>query len=273
MPNYIKNRIELIGNEEDIAKLKEKFSTHIEAYQNTSFDNELTFTDDNHNYGWLNEETNMFTERNKKPVNGVPEGWKPYMHEAWTRFPDFLKIVPMPIGMDISSGSWIMPLENRFSKNTEFKQHIDNLKKYCEANPERGNEAIENMFQGIRNYIEHGHASWYSWSIQNWETKWNASDCEGQGNSFDFTTAWSGVPKLIEKMHMKFPTVKIVYEFSDEDTGCNCGIGVFENGQVNFRKLENLSIEAYELAFKLRPDSKEYFSIIDGKYEYKDEEE
>ena len=268
MPNYIKNRIELIGSDEDIASFKERFSTHIEAYQRTSFDDELTFTDGNDNYGWLNEKTNTFSRREQNDVIGVPEGWKPSMNEAWIRFPDFEKIVPMPEGMNISSDSWIMPLENQFSKNDKFKEHIDNLKKYYEANPKRGNEAVENMLQGIKNYIKHGHASWYSWSIENWGTKWNASECESDGNSFYFVTAWSGVPELIEKMHLEIPSVKVLYEFSDEDTGCNCGIGIFENGTSNFRKLENSSVEAYELAFKLRPDYKEDYKLIDGKYEY-----
>ncbi len=273
MPNYIKNRIKLIGNDIDIVALKERFSTHIESYHNTSFKNELTFTDGNNNYGWLNKETCVFTQRNKEPVQGVPVGWEPSMSKSWTRFPDFNKVIPIPEGMDISSDSWIMPLENQFSEHKKFKSHIEKLRKYCKANPEEGNEAIDNMFQGIRNYIEHGHASWYSWSVENWGTKWNSSDCGEEDGFFEFTTAWSGVPNLIEKMHLEFPTVKILYEFSDEDTGCNCGVGIFENGIAEFKKLKNLSVEAYELAFKLKPYLKEHYALIDGKYEHIDEEE
>lgn len=242
MPNYIKNRIELIGTDEDIAKLKEKFSTHIESYQRTSLDDELTFTDGNDNYGWLNEKTNTFSRRKQKDVTGVPEGWIPLMHEAWTRFPDFNKIVPIPEELNITSGT-----------NGDMGLSIINGES-------------ENRFIDMKEQLKH------DWSIENWGTKWNASDCESENNSFDFTTACSGVPELIEKMHLEFPTVKIRYEFSDEDTGCNCGIGIYENGNTNFRKLENSSIEAYELAFKLRPDNKEHYALVDGKYEYVDED-
>ena len=275
MPNYIKNRIELIGTDEDIAKLKERFSTHIEAYQKTSFDNELTFTDGNDNYGWLNEEINVFIRRDEKDVVGVPKGWTPLMHEAWTRFPDFNKIVPMPEELNITTGSngyMGLSIINGESEN-RFMDMREQLKRFYEMDSKRRIEIMEAGVVYAKNIEKYGFKTWYDWSIENWGTKWNASDCESENNYFEFTTAWSGVPELIEKMHLELPRVKILYEFSDEDTGCNCGIGIFENGTSNFRKLENSSIEAYELAFKLRPDSKEYYALVDGKYEYVDEDE
>lgn len=48
----------------------------------------------------------------------------------------------------------------------------------------------------IRAHEECGHVSWYSWSIANWGTKWNAysfeivEECEGR-LEFRFDTAWS----------------------------------------------------------------------------------
>lgn len=275
MPNYIKNRIELIGTDEDIAKLKERFSTHIKAHQKTALSGELTFTDGNDNYGWLNEETNTFIRREQKDVIGVPEGWTPFMHEAWTRFPDFNKITPMPDELNITSGSsgdMGLSVINGESENI-FMDMREQLKRFYEMDSKRRIEVMEAGIAYAKNIEKYGFKTWYDWSIENWGTKWNASDCESENKSFEFTTAWSGVPDLIEKMHLEFPTVKILYEFSDEDTGCNCGIGIFENGTSNFRKLENSSIEAYELAFKLRPESKEYYALVDGKYEYVDEDE
>ncbi len=48
----------------------------------------------------------------------------------------------------------------------------------------------------IRAYEECGHASWYSWSIENWGTKWNAYSFEviEEGDDrfeFRFDTAWA----------------------------------------------------------------------------------
>lgn len=277
MPNYIKNRIELIGSDKDIATLKERFSTHIEAYQKTSFDDELTFTDGNDNYGWLNEQTNTFMRRDEKDVIGVPKGWKPLMHEAWTRFPDFNRIIPMPETLSIQVHSGI---ENAVKESLKMDCHKDMLigmlemenRKNSKSPLEFNDEEFELYLTALKNVKKYGFIYWYDWAIENWGTKWNAFECESEGNSFDFVTAWSGVPELIEKMHLEIPRVKILYEFSDENTGCNCGIGTYENGTSNFRKLENSSIEAYELAFKLRPDNKEYYALVGGKYEYVDED-
>lgn len=48
----------------------------------------------------------------------------------------------------------------------------------------------------VQAYEEHGHSSWYSWSIANWGTKWNAYSLEiveeDEGRlEFTFDTAWS----------------------------------------------------------------------------------
>ena len=138
--------------------------------------------------------------------------------------------------------------------------------KVCEEN--------KHLKADIKILVEsYGHATWYSWSVENWGTKWNSSECEKISDTvFDFVTAWSGVPQLIEKMSLEFPDVKISYEYSDEDTGANCGVGTYLNGEVEFKRLESQSTEAYELAFKLRSDRKEDYQLVDGKYEYVEED-
>ena len=273
MPNYIKNRIELTGAEDRVNAFIERFSTTYKEEQHKSFDDNDTYTNENGGYGWLNTKTNVFARRDMEDVIGVPFNFKPYMVAAWTRFPDFEKIIPMPKSLNIHSDGWLMPLENQFSSHKEMKQHVDELKKHCKEYPKQATETIENFISGIKNYIEYGHPSWYGWSIENWGAKWNSSECEKISDTiFDFVTANSGVPKLIEKMSLKFADVKINYEYADEDTGCNCGVGTYFNGENVFGKLENSSIEAYELAFKLRPGIKENYRLVDGKYEYVDED-
>ncbi|MCJ1901482.1 hypothetical protein MR829_14005 [Paracoccus versutus] len=61
---------------------------------------------------------------------------------------------------------------------------------------ERDPACIAKAAIAIRAHEECGHASWYSWSIANWGTKWNAysceviDECEGRFE-FRFDTAWS----------------------------------------------------------------------------------
>ncbi len=188
-------------------------------------------------------------------------------------FIDFGKIIPMPESLNISSDRWVMPLENQFSANTKMKAHIDELKRYCEKNPNRKEQIINNFNSGIKNYIEYGHATWYNWAVANWGTKWNAYQQEKpENNVIMFETAWAGVPDLIDKLSVRFPEVSFTYKWSDEDTGCNCGTGSYKNGELEINRPENCSREAYELAFELRPHYKEYYKLVGDTYEYIDED-
>lgn len=112
---------------------------------------------------------------------------------------------------------------------------------------------------------------WYDWSCKNWGTKWNSYSHERLAlNVFQFETAWSNVANLLKKMTKDFIGT-IFYEWSDEDTGNNCGNAILKDGKSYINKLENESVEAYELAFKLRPDRAEWYRLEDGKYSYIEE--
>ena len=113
---------------------------------------------------------------------------------------------------------------------------------------------------------------WYHWNIENWGSKWNSYSCKVLSiNKFEFETAWSSVPDIINAMSLKYPLVTIDYKYSDEDTGSNCGHFVYCNGLIIEDIKENQSKEAYELAFELRPEHRENYILTDDGYSYKDE--
>ena len=93
---------------------------------------------------------------------------------------------------------------------------------------------------------------WYEWRCKNWGTKWNAYDSyydmlsETQVLIY-FQTAWSGVPKLIELLVQKFPTLQFEYKYSDEDMGYNCGVGNGINGHFEFEYYGIFSDETMEI--------------------------
>lgn len=275
MPNYIKNRIEIIGDKKQVKELVETLSTFYPKEQSYSHDGKKTFKNQEGEYGWLDEKSNLFSRQNQEDVQNIPEGFEPVLTESFTRFPDFEKIIPMPESLNIASNNWLFPLENQFSANTPLKSHLDQMRKIFEKiNETEKEKLLEGFISGVRNYIEYGHATWYSWSRESWGTKWNSSDCKKINDStYEFTTAWNGVPQLIKKLSEAFPKLLINYEYSDEDTGYNCGIGTYYNRSEEFKILEGGSKDAYELAFKLRPDSKKYYKLIDGNYKSIDEEE
>jgi len=276
MPNYVKNRIELIGSEEQVNKVVERFSTFYEKTPCKSYDGDTTYknitTDE---YGWLNEKTKEFTRREQPTVDFIPEGFEIHYEDEFTRFPDFNKIVPMPESLNITSGS-LGELGHQLLFGLEKYIHLDINKlqeRFSKLSIEQQREAVELGIIYNDNIKKYGHSTWYDWSVENWGTKWNASFCKKISNNvYTFDTAWSGIPKLIDIMSKEFPEVKFLYEYSDEDTGSNCGVGLYLNGEIDFNKLKSQSPEAYELYFKLRPEDLNYYiKLEDGTYEFSDE--
>lgn len=278
MPNHIKNRLELIGSEEMVEKVVSKFSTYYERKKSKAFDGRLIFTNKQTNsVGWFDEVNGEFEERNCQPVKNIPKGFEQDYNEAWTRFPSFDKIIPMPdILKDYEPHGRIVTAVKKKYKAPVSGNRLTALLEF----QNRENQTLDFEGQdkvlfdrGCKAYEETGFVYWYDWNICNWKTKWNAYSCDKLNDfTFSFETAWCGVPSLIKKMSEKFPEVEFRYEWSDEDTGANCGYAIIKNGIGDVVRLENESIEAYELAFKLRPDYKEFYVLVNGKYEYKDDE-
>jgi len=96
MPNHVTSILKLSGDQKSIDSLVEEFSTFHPETQHVTYDNRKTFKNSEGEFGWLKEETNIFTRRGGDPVNGVPKGFKPHMQKSFLRFPDFQKIAPMP---------------------------------------------------------------------------------------------------------------------------------------------------------------------------------
>ena len=135
---------------------------------------------------------------NKLVANGTPEDTKNIFSSLKTENSDFdfNKILPMP-----------EELVNTTSGSSE-KTNPDFIAKY-------------------------GYDNWYNWSNANWGTKWNAYDVEHISDTeVQFDTAWSCADNLIAKLSSLHQTVEFVLTFADEDTGSNCGIITYKNGET-----------------------------------------
>jgi len=274
MPNNVKSRLEIVGTKEQVKEVFERFNTHFKEEPRKAFDGKPIYTNKlTDKFGWLDEKTGAFEERGGKVSDGVPEGFEQDFKEAWDRFPDFNKIVPGSEDLNITCDNWIMPLENRFSSDTKLKSHLDKARRVFEEAPDRKEEIMTNLMKGIKNYLNYGHASWYTWNVANWGTKWNSYSCEKESdNVYTFETAWSAVPDLIKLMTESFPDLTFVYEWSCEDTGNNCGKCTWSKGVFDVVEIEDGSKEAYDIAFKLRPHYKDDYKLVGDAYEYIEEE-
>ena len=193
---------------------------------------------------------------------------------------DFNKIIQRPESLDITSDSWLMPIEHWPYPNPEadngIMEHLTKLKSYCEKNPDRKEETLTNFLQGIKNYIDYGYATWYKWSIANWGTKWGAysqNDKRDTENTIYFQTALNAPLKVIKKLSELFPLVLIELTYADEDSGSNAGRVCYKAGvETQWFKPQSQSKAAYEIYFELNPNDIEKYELIDGVYEYKDNE-
>ena len=66
------------------------------------------------------------------------------------------------------------------------------------------------------------HRDWYSWSVENWGTKWNACRAEIDDNSeygcveITFDTAWSAPVPVLRKMVEMYPKLSFTCEWRYE---------------------------------------------------------
>lgn len=279
MPNYIENKITLIGNENSIKQLVEKFSTHYPETEYKTYDGRNICKGKKGELGWYDKETTVFERRDLPSVLGLPEDFEFEMVKAWDRFPDFEKVFPVPqsikaVGDSVNS-KIIDAVYAKYNKPFDtnpllvYLQAGNRLKGFDIA-PEE-----EQQFElACKAYEETGFAYWYDFQNAKWGTKWNAFECKKEAdNVFTFETAWSGVPHIIAEISKSFDGT-IDYKFADEDTGYNVGSFIISNGEIIEDKTpEKATKEAYDIAFELRPSNKDYYNLVDGNYKYKDDDE
>jgi hypothetical protein len=179
---------------------------------------------------------------------------------------DFDKILPMPPSLRVTSGSnvdnAICILINNTQRFTEMlewswikEQGITDVEGVKQLLNERlSPQDFEEAKISLDNIEKYGHANWYGWSIANWGTKWNSYDnYQISENSISFDTAWSTPFPVIHKLAELYPDLLFEVKFADEDIGNNCGIYVFDNGNLVKEYLPN-GYEATKFALSIKSD-------------------
>jgi len=108
-------------------------------------------------------------------------------------------------------------------------------------------EGYETYIKGFFNVQRYGERDWYEWSIQNWSTKWNASNgyVDDSAKCITFETAWS-MPENVLKEVCKYTPLRVLY--ADEDIGANCGMEDYFVDEEGFPVYEKVMEGSTELA-------------------------
>ena len=81
---------------------------------------------------------------------------------------------------------------------------------------------------------KYGSADWYSWTTENWGTKWGACDAEVdeevQGQlTYDFNTAWGPPDPFLNTLMALFPELMLVHMYAEPGASFG-GTAQYENG-------------------------------------------
>ena len=88
---------------------------------------------------------------------------------------------------------------------------------------------------GVRERAVYGQNNWHDWSVQNWNTKWNANGYDhdtdySKSQRLVFLTAWTAPHPVIERLAEMFPEITFSHDWADEDIGMNCGWCSYSGG-------------------------------------------
>ncbi len=137
---------------------------------------------------------------------------------------DFNQIIPMPTELrDLTSPIRYVTEEKR------LEQLLDVADWKIDKNgfkPELGlTKELEKQY-----LEEFGATDWYRWSIDNWDTKWNAYSVDITDDTITFDTAWGHPDSIINKLSEMFPNISFHIQYADEDTGHNLGVYTITDG-------------------------------------------
>ena len=270
MGNVVTNILEIKGTKNQIQEIFDRYSTSKPKVPHFSYNGDETYRKENA-FGWLNVKTNVFSRRNENDVIGIPEGYVRFYESEYTIFPDFNKIISIPEPLNLEYDSWMMILDNEFTVDDGFKYHLDVFKKYLNKT-EDSETKKDNFITGIKNYLDYGYTTWYGWCKENWGTRYNAYDCVTLSRTkFKFKITNNNVVKIIKKISLEYPYVKLIYTYINEDTGYKVGRYTYFNGEETSYIPENGSKAAYDMCFEIDPDKQNDYKLVDGKYINKEE--
>lgn len=150
---------------------------------------------------------------------------------------DFNKLIPMPESLNVSEGGRSDRAEKCYKAYLMDSEQV--VKEKYKLSDEEFEELKKDGEIYASNREKYGHRSWYGWAIENWGTKWNATEALWAGdNTLSFQTAWSCPEPIFNKLAKMFPDVGFTVRYADEGMSYNCGTLEYSNGELYSENLE-----------------------------------
>ena len=170
-------------------------------------------------------------------------------------------------------------VSNLLKENLIIKNNIILTCEEIEESIKKYNDSFEEILElgkiQINNLLKYNHINWYSWSIENWGSKWNSINFNKiNDNSFIYETAWSPSLQIPIELSKTYPKIRFVHLYSDEAIGYNTGYMLVQNGKIDYKgSFKDLSVDAYKLAFDLWDCEDDYiYDDVSKTFVYKDNE-
>ena len=174
MPNWTFNKLTVTGDQDAVKKFVAEHVVETEDEQRFDFNTFVKMPDE------LRVESGSITYLAKTTNDAT------FSHELLGSHPE-LAFEDGGVSIGLKSRQWADQRETALKAGADPAVVIQRFK---ERLPERWA-----MIEQIRsNIVKFGHSDWYSWSVQHWGTKWNASDTMVEdvidGVAISFNTAW-----------------------------------------------------------------------------------
>jgi len=120
------------------------------------------------------------------------------------------------------------------------------------------------------NVKKYGHKNWYDWSVANWGTKWDVSECyQNEMINGDlhlaFDTAWSPAIGAYEEYIRKNNDITITAHYYEPGMDF---MGKWEDGFDECYQISDISDAELESNLK---EFEDYFGILESRHQYRDE--
>ena len=200
---------------------------------------------------------------------------------------DFNKVIPMPESLNIESGSttknaldwWLWANRRELDAGERFEPALsdDDYVKvldyprygsgfYEKMKTEEGIAELEKYNRDIKirelgmkaahNIIDYDAPTWYEWRNCNWGTKWNSCEARGSTGKYDinFTTAWSPVYPIAQKLSEQYPGNIVSISGADEFAPSMFPTVMYVNGEEIMRHEEDDTEESWGDLWGWSPD-------------------